>query len=182
MSRSRCARPSGGCRCSAWSASTLVSLVGWAAGGRPPATRVIRETWALVRCKHGPIRFERHTILLTHVHFAWVPLGDPRDRALDAARDRLRHLPAARVAAVAARAGGPPARRRRRSPLRAGLALVLQAPSRQALLLQRGADRVRRLPRRGGRAGRSPATRSGPTRRFPELLVAVCARSPAPAA
>ena len=69
-------------RCALWrvpllgaAGLALVSIAGWAEVGRPPATRVIRETWALVRYRSGPLHFERHAMLHGHVHFSWVPLG-----------------------------------------------------------------------------------------------------------
>ncbi len=53
----------------------VVSLAEWAAAGRPPMRKVVRETFALLRYHQGPFRFERHTVLLRPLHFAWVPLG-----------------------------------------------------------------------------------------------------------
>ncbi|MGO9974531.1 MAG: bifunctional lysylphosphatidylglycerol flippase/synthetase MprF [Solirubrobacteraceae bacterium] len=53
----------------------IVSLAEWAAAGRPPMRKVVRETFALLRYHQGPFRFERHTVLLRPLHFAWVPLG-----------------------------------------------------------------------------------------------------------
>jgi lysyl-tRNA synthetase class 2 len=54
---------------------TIVSFAAWAEVGRPAASKVIGETWDLVRYRSGPLHFERHTMFHDHVHFSWIPLG-----------------------------------------------------------------------------------------------------------
>ena len=106
--------------------------------------RRLRETGDLLRWQPGPIHY--------HHHFAWIPLAVHLIEFGTLRGDRVRDLPPARRAAVAP---GPGARARGR---RAGQgprhrhALVLQAPLRQAVLLQRRPARVRRLPDRERRA------------------------------
>ncbi|MGO9753461.1 MAG: phosphatidylglycerol lysyltransferase domain-containing protein [Solirubrobacteraceae bacterium] len=51
------------------------SVACWVSEGRPSATKVLGETWALLRYRTGPLQFERHSVFHHHLHFAWIPLG-----------------------------------------------------------------------------------------------------------
>ena len=127
--------------------------------------RSSRETGDLLLWQHGPIHF-RHTLHIQH-HFAWVPLGVHMVEVgtlLAIAYVVFRPLAAPRALPGRALATAAPLAGR---ALRSRHAVVLQAPSRQALLLQRRADRVRRLPDRERACCCCPAIRSGPRPRLP---------------
>jgi lysyl-tRNA synthetase class 2 len=53
----------------------LASLAAWASDGRPSWSTVSRETADLLAFRHGPLRFERHGLLVDHLHFSWIPLA-----------------------------------------------------------------------------------------------------------
>jgi lysyl-tRNA synthetase class 2 len=53
----------------------LASLACWASEGHPSWAEVSRETADLLAFAPGPLRFERHSALVHHLYFAWIPLG-----------------------------------------------------------------------------------------------------------
>ena len=139
--RSRCARRSGACRCSA--------LAGLAAAGAghlglagPPVVRHGRHARRAICCAGSRARSNSHH---PPSHFAWIPLGVhlvELGTLLAIAYVIFRPLAAPRrcpspAARAARRRAGPRPRHRH--------AVVLQAPRRQALLLQPGPAGVRRL-------------------------------------
>ena len=161
--RSRCARRSGGCRCSGCSGWRVAALATWASQGHPSFDSVMRETGDLLRWQPGPIHFDHHAALAPP--FLVDAAGDPLGRDRDPARYGLRHLPAAGRGPRVARPGEPRLAGRARPRARAGHAVVLQAPRRQALLLLRGPRA--RSSATGSRTACCccPAIRSGPSRR-----------------
>jgi len=55
----------------------LVSFAEWATSGRPKFDVIIDESTALMRFKHGPVRFDNHTLRAFGdvVSFQWMPLA-----------------------------------------------------------------------------------------------------------
>ena len=55
----------------------IAGLATWVKTGHPSVEKVVRETWALLTFRRGPLHFERHTAAAFHhaVHFSWIPLG-----------------------------------------------------------------------------------------------------------